>query len=159
LQLPRLGALCSAILSQRLPATLSRLAVGRVAGKRRSPRRTEASRHSVRIATKHGDRRVMLKDWRAPESDMSANSRAFIRRMRKIADREGKVTVEVVSPDESTVDNYLEQVYEEAPLQLILQNCGIDSPPRSEATVVRLRGSACCAFSFSGLAMPKPRRE
>lgn len=46
----------------------------------------------------------LLADWTAFEARMSSHSRSFIRRKRKIAERQGAVRVEVVAPREAEVD-------------------------------------------------------
>ena len=56
--------------------------------------------------------RVPLNDWSSLEAGMSTSSRSYLRRKRKLADREGKVTIDVVSPDWNTVDRYLEEMFQ-----------------------------------------------
>jgi CelD/BcsL family acetyltransferase involved in cellulose biosynthesis len=54
---------------------------------------------------------VQTGDWRTLEAGMSASNRKSVQRKRKIAQRDGVVRFEIVSPDETNVATYLNEVF------------------------------------------------
>jgi CelD/BcsL family acetyltransferase involved in cellulose biosynthesis len=105
-----LSAACGALLASPLPVQLSRIGVDSAAVGllQASPR--EGGWLAVRPPWMQ-TARVLTSDWRDIESGMSASGRRSMRRRLKIAEKEGAVVFEVVSPDETNVAACLDEVF------------------------------------------------
>jgi CelD/BcsL family acetyltransferase involved in cellulose biosynthesis len=106
-----LGALADGIVQSGLPIWLRRLNVDSVeleqlTGNHRKGGSLFTNRANT--ATAHVTFRT---DWKAIEANMSPSSRTFLRRKRKLAEREGQLELEVLSPTPATVDDQLREVF------------------------------------------------
>lgn len=105
-----LTVLCEAVLGSGMPVVLARLGMHseEVCEFRRCKRPS-----GLFIARAGGAvARVPLNlDWSVFEARISSGLRSFVRRKRKIAEREGPLRFETVSPDAVNVDAYAEQLF------------------------------------------------
>jgi CelD/BcsL family acetyltransferase involved in cellulose biosynthesis len=110
-----LAALCSAIVDHGAPVAITRLysdapelAALRDAGTARGRVVSRAS-----SGEGAGSSRVVLTgvDWETLLSRMSSSNRNFMRRKRRIAELEGEVVFEVVSPGEADVEGWVERIF------------------------------------------------
>lgn len=103
--------LLEAIIGYGLPITLNRIAKG---GAETALLSERLQKRALLINGREGRRPwvPLAPDWKALEGRMSAGRRSDMRRMRRRAERLGKVEFDVVIPDQATVGDYLRQLYQ-----------------------------------------------
>jgi CelD/BcsL family acetyltransferase involved in cellulose biosynthesis len=104
-------ALLRSVAGERLALDLPRLRMGSAD---LAVAMAELARHGkvvVRARSSATARVHLLRGWEAVEEAMSTQARAFLRRKKRMAEREGPVSFEEVVPDEASAAKHLDEVF------------------------------------------------
>ena len=104
-----LAAVCNAIMASGRPAVIPRIALDAPELRllTEAPRRGPTMVRPVPMATS----RLPLTTFKALESAMTSSARNKLKRRRKLAEHEGKVTAEVIVPDAGNMQRHLGEVF------------------------------------------------
>ena len=104
-----LAAVCAKVMQSGWPAVMHRLRVESPEMRllEQTPRRGIMIGRPAPVETA----RLALIGWESFEATMSTSSKSFIRRKRKIAEREGSVVVDLIAPDQLNVQRHLDEVF------------------------------------------------